>query len=396
MGFDLSLNLNKNRYIMIINSKLPNVGVSIFAVMSQLANEHKALNLSQGFPNFDPPRELIELFHKYQLAGMNQYAPMTGIPKLRSEIALLIQELYAQNYNPETEITITAGATQAIYSTINALINKDDEVIILEPAYDSYYPAIAINGGIPIPIKLNPLNFSIDWGKVTQSFSSRTKMLILNYPHNPTGVTLKEEDIVYIKALSEKYNFFILSDEVYEHIIFDNREHLSICKYSDLAERSIIISSFGKTFHTTGWKVGYIAAPNFITKEIRKVHQFTVFAVNTPAQFAFADFLSNRAHINELKYFYQTKRDLFIQNINQNKFRLTKAEGTYFQLLDYSNLSDKNDFDFAKELIEKIGVAVIPLSPFYENFVQYKYVRICFAKTDDILIDAANRLNAFE
>lgn len=379
-----------------ISSKLPNIGTSIFAVMTQLANQYSALNLAQGFPNFNPPDELIQLFHKYQLEGMNQYAQMPGIPPLRKALSELTEEFYNYKYDPETEITITAGATQAIYTTINALIETGDEVFVLEPAYDSYIPAIKLNGGIPVPIKLDPVTFAIDWEQVKLRFSDKTKMLIINYPHNPTGVVLTENDIAELKKLSQKYDFIILSDEVYEHIIFDNKAHLSLNLYPELAKRSVIISSFGKTYHTTGWKVGYIAAPKDITAEIRKIHQFTVFAVNTPAQYAYSEFLSNRNHIKELKEFYQKKRDLFVSLINQEKFGVTKAGGTYFQLLDYSKVSDKDDLTFAKELVSKAGVAVIPLTPFYNEYVQKKYVRICFAKTDEILAEAAERLNNYK
>jgi methionine aminotransferase len=375
------------------NSKLPTIGTSIFAVMSKMANDYNAINLSQGFPDFNCSNNLIELVNNYMMKGFNQYAPMAGIPELRKEISLKIKRDYGYVYDSEKEITITAGATQGLYTAFSTIIEQGDEVIIFEPAYDSYIPAILINGGKPISIKLNSSDFSIPWDKVENAINDNTKCIVINSPHNPTGSILSKEDIFQLEKIVKNKNIFLISDEVYEHIIFDKNKHYSFTISEILAKRSFIISSFGKTFHTTGWKIGYCCAPEFLTQEFRKLHQFIVFAVNTPIQLAIAEFLKDEKNIYSLPIFYQKKRDLFASLLNNSRFSLKKCDGTYFQLLDYSQISDQNDIDFSEYLTKEIGVAVIPLSPFYKNGSSDKLIRVCFAKSDDVLKKASEKLN---
>lgn len=377
----------------IIISKLPDVGTSIFAVMSKIANEFNAINLSQGFPDFNCSNELIELVNHFMKSGFNQYAPMPGMQELRRQISLKVKRDYGREYNVENEITITAGATQALYAAFSSIVNTGDEVIIFEPAYDSYVPAIIANGGIPVSIKLDSDTYSIPWDNVEKSINKKTKCIVFNSPHNPTGIILTENDILQLIEIIRETNIFLVSDEVYEHIIFDNKNHLSFSKYDELAKRSFVISSFGKTFHTTGWKIGYCCAPENLTKEFRKFHQFIVFAVNTPIQLAMAEFLKDDKNIYSLPDFYQSKRNLFASMLNDSKFIIRKCEGTYFQLLDYSKISDKNDLKFSEYLTKEIGVAVIPLSPFYKNGSGEKLIRVCFAKNDDVLKLAAKKLS---
>lgn len=375
-----------------LNSKLPDTGTSIFAVMSKLADEHNAINLSQGFPDFNCSYKLIELVNSFMKKGFNQYAPMPGTIELRREISRIINKLYGKHYNPDTEITITAGATQALFTAFSTLIEKGDEVIIFEPAYDSYLPAIKLNGGVPITIKLNEEDYSIPWEIVADSITEKTKCIVFNSPHNPTGAVLNNNDISTLIELVKNKNIYLISDEVYEHIIFDGREHLSFARYDELSKRSFVISSFGKTFHTTGWKAGYCCASEELMREFRKIHQFIVFAVNTPVQLAIAEFLKDDSNFLNLKSFYKAKRDLFRDLIKESGFKLRECSGTYFQLLDYSNISGMNDMDFSKQLIEKTGVAVIPISPFYSTKVSSHIVRVCFAKKDEVLISASKRL----
>lgn len=375
-----------------IDSKLKNIGTSIFAVMTKLANEKNALNLSQGFPDFDISKRLIELVTHYMKLGKNQYAPMPGVAELRKIIAKKIEKIYNCQYDFENEITITAGATQALYTAISVLINPGDEAIIFEPAYDSYSPSVIANGGKPIFIPLEAPEFSISWKKVNQAVTQKTKLIIINSPHNPTGAIIGQTDLVELENVVKDKNIFIISDEVYEHIVFDNQKHISICESSLLREKSFIISSFGKTFHTTGWKIGYCAAPKILTDELRKLHQFIVFAVNTPIQYAYADFLKDDNNYLSVNSFYQKKRDKFLEIISNTKFKPLRSNGTYFQLLDYSEISDKDDFNFCIELIDRIGVAAIPLSPFYSKPNENKLIRICFAKRDEVLIEAGKRM----
>ena len=375
-----------------IVSKLPDVSTSIFAVMSKMSVDYNAINLSQGFPDFECSEKLVELVNHFMKKGFNQYAPMPGTIELRKQISLEVKRNYGRDYDFEKEITITAGATQALYTAFSAIVNKGDEVIVFEPAYDSYIPVIIANGGVPITIRLNNDNFNIPWDEVERSITKKTKCIVINSPHNPTSSILKEVDILQLTKIVKDTNIFLISDEVYEHIIFDNQKHCSFAYYAELAKRSFIISSFGKTFHTTGWKIGYCCAPENLTAEFRKFHQFIVFSVNTPIQLAIAEFLKDEKNISTLPDFYQTKRDLFSSFLKNSKFILRKCDGTYFQLLDYSNISEKNDLEFSEYLTKEIGVAVIPLSPFYTNGSGDKLVRVCFAKKDEVLKKAANKL----
>ncbi len=375
-----------------LNSKLPNIGTTIFTIMSKMAADYNAINLSQGFPDFDCPDDLKKLVSHYINEGRNQYAPMPGLPLLRERISAKIEKLYGHNYNPETEINITAGATQALYTIISAVINSGDEVIIFEPAFDTYLPAIMANGGKPIPIPLSEKDFSIDWDRCKDSITNKTKLIIVNSPHNPTGSVINLADLKNLEEITKDTNILIISDEVYEHIVFDGNRHISISRSGELARRSFIVSSFGKTYHTTGWKIGYCAAPENLMSEFRKIHQFMVFAVNTPIQYAYADFMKNENHYLSLGFFYQKKRDLIINALKDSRFKLNKARGTYFQLLDYSGITDKNDYEFSEFLTKEIGVAVIPLSPFYSSDNKRKLIRICFAKRDEVLIEAAEKL----
>ncbi len=375
-----------------ISSKLPRAGTSIFAVMSKLAVEHNAINLSQGFPDFECPRELVSAVNSAMKAGNNQYAPMPGVLKLREMIAEKTEELYGAKYNPETEITVTAGATQAIYTAISAVIREDDEVIIFEPAYDCYEPAIELNGGKAIYLQLKAPGYNIDWNEVKKVVNHRTRMIIINSPHNPCGSVLKVEDMKQLEKITKNTEIIILSDEVYEHIIFDGNIHESMAKYPNLANRSFIISSFGKTFHTTGWKVGYCVAPKELMVEFRKVHQFMVFCVSTPMQFGIAEFLKNKNHYHELGAFYQAKRDKFVKLLKGSRFSFVPSAGTYFQLLGYEKITNEKDTDYAIRLVKESGVASIPISVFYHKPVHDNVLRFCFAKKDETIEKAAEIL----
>ena len=375
-----------------ISTKLPRVGTTIFTVMSKLAAEHNAINLSQGFPDFECPSELVSAVNKAMKAGHNQYAPMPGVMKLRELIAEKTEELYGARYNPETEITVTAGATQAIYTAISATIREGDEVIIFEPAYDCYEPAIELNGGKTIYLQLKAPDYNINWNEVKKLVNHRTRMIIINSPHNPTGAILTADDMQQLEKLTNKTDIIILSDEVYEHIIFDGHAHESMAKYPNLANRSFIISSFGKTLHTTGWKIGYCVAPKELMTEFRKVHQFLVFATNTPMQFGIAEFLKNKSHYNELGKFYQHKRDLFNKMLKGSRFSLVPSPGTYFQLLSYDKITSEKDADYAIRVIKENGVAAIPISVFYHKPVYENMLRFCFAKKDETIEKAAEIL----
>jgi len=380
----------------LINSKLPNVGTTIFTVMSKLAADNNAINLSQGFPDFSCNPELVELVSKYMKAGNNQYAPMAGLIQLREILAQKTEELYGAHYNPETEITITAGATQAIYTAITAVIREGDEVIVFEPAYDCYQPAIELNGGKTIYLQLKAPSYSIDWEEVKKVMSHRTKMIIVNTPHNPTGSVLSAADMMMLQKLTKDTDIIIISDEVYEHIIFDNQAHQSVARYPHLAERSFIISSFGKTYHATGWKIGYCVAPQNLMNEFRKVHQFLVFSTNTPIQFALAEFLKQKNQYLDLGAFYQKKRDYFISLIKNSQFSFTPAAGTYFQLLNYSKLSNEKDTDYAIRLTKEFKIASVPISVFYHEGEDNKVLRFCFAKKEETLEKAAEIINKIQ
>lgn len=375
-----------------ITSKLPQTGTSVFAIMSQMAKEHNAINLSQGFPDFPISGELVELVHKYMRDGHNQYSPMPGLPRLREAIAEKTAFLYTAQYNPETEITVTAGATQAIFTAIQAFIREDDEVIVFEPAYDSYVPAIKLAGGMPICVQLKLPDYHIDWDEVKKHLNGRTRMIIINSPHNPTGSILSAADMAKLEKLTKDTGIIILSDEVYEHLIFDGREHQSVCRFPGLAQRSLVMCSFGKTFHATGWKLGYCVAPENLMKEFRKVHQFVVFCVNTPVQCAVAEFLQNKDNYLNLGGFFQEKRDYFLELLKGSRFKLIPASGTYFQVLDYSAISEEPEMDFATRLTKEFGIASVPNSYFYHKPVNNKTLRFCFAKSNETLEKAAEIL----
>ena len=360
--------------------------------MSMLANQYGAINLSQGFPDFDVDPELISLVNRFMIEGHNQYAPMQGIPALRDNISEKVQRLYGTGYDQDTEITVTSGATEALYCAITALVRPGDEVLVFEPAFDSYVPAILLNGGIPVFVKHRFPDYHIDWDDVRKAITSKTRLMILNSPHNPTGSALTQEDIVEFKKIAEHTDAFILSDEVYEHIIFDDFAHESMARYPELAQRSFVVSSFGKTYHTTGWKIGYCLAPSPLSEEFQKVHQYLTFASNTPIQCAYGQFMENTDAYESLADFYQKKRDLFLSLINTSRFMAIPCRGTYFQILDYSGISNEADIDFSKRLITEHGVAAIPPSVFYHNRDDHRVLRFCFAKKDETLMKAAERL----
>ncbi len=375
------------------NSKLPHVGTTIFTVMSSLAQKHKALNLSQGFPNFKSDQKLIDLVTNAMNSGLNQYAPMAGNLELRVAITNKLEQLYNTSYHPDSEITVTAGATQAIFTIISAFIKPEDEVLIFRPAYDCYEPAIALNGGKTISVQLEAPHYEVDWTVVSKKINSKTKMVIINTPQNPSGTVFSREDMLKLEELLKGTDIILLSDEVYEHIIFDDNKHQSACMFPDLKARSFIVASFGKTFHNTGWKLGYCCAPKALMIEFQKVHQFNVFCVNHPMQKALAEYLQDPNHYLELSTFYQRKRDLFLSLIKDSRFKFTPAEGAYFQILDYSKITLENDVDFAKRLTIDHKIASIPLSVFNTDNLDNKVLRFCFAKTDDTLKQAADILN---
>ncbi len=366
-------------------SKLPGVGTSIFAVMSGLARREGAVNLSQGFPDFPIDPALIDLVYAYMKKGYNQYAPMPGVPQLRQAIARKIRRLYHTAVSPDDEITVTAGATQALFNTITALVHPGDEVIVFEPAYDSYVPAILLNGGRPVYVRLTKPDFRIRWDEVAEKISAQTRMIILNTPNNPGGYVLSDEDWQQLARLVRGKDIIILSDEVYEHIIFDGLSHQSILRYPELYARGVAVFSFGKTFHATGWKTGYTVAPPRLTEEIRKVHQFNVFAVNTPVQYALAEYLENPARYEGLPAFYQAKRDYFINGLKGSRWKVIPTRGTYFIGLDYSDISPLGDMDFAVKLTRDYKVASIPFSAFYHDGYDQHILRFCFAKQEETL-----------
>ena len=376
-----------------ISSKLPNVDTTIFTVMSRLANTHNAINLSQGFPNYNSDQKLIDFVNKAMKSGYNQYAPMAGNLDLRLAIANKYNSLYGSSYHPEKEITITAGATQAIYCIISAFVQPNDEVIIFKPAYDCYEPAVEINGGKVIPIQLSGPDYRMNWDEVASKISSKTKMILINSPHNPSGIIWSKKDMVQLQQLTDNTDVIVLSDEVYEHMVFDDAQHQSACLFDGLKQRSFITASFGKTFHNTGWKIGYTCGPELLMEEFRKVHQFNVFSVHHPSQKGIADYMQDANTYLGLNAFFQQKRDLFLSLIKDSRFKFKPSEGTYFQVLDYSAITDEYDVDFARRLTTEFGIASIPLSVFNENHQDDKVLRFCFAKTDETLVKAAEILN---
>jgi methionine aminotransferase len=375
-------------------SKLPHVGTTIFSVMTALAIEYQAINLAQGFPDFPCDPVLVDGVTKAMKDGHNQYAPMAGLLRLREIIATYIYDLYKAEYHPDSEITITSGATEALYAAITALVGKGDEVIIFEPCYDAYLPAIELNGGVPVTIELEPPDYTIDWKKVRAMMNDRTKLMILNSPNNPTASTITQEDILNLKDLIEHFPFFILSDEVYEHLVYDGRTHISMCADDILKARSLIVASFGKSLHVTGWKVGYCLAPKHLTAEFRKVHQFLTFCTHLPTQVAIADYLQNDAltKFADLRKMYQTKRDYFQRLMQQTRFKPLDSTGTYFQLYSFSDITNENDTDFAVRLTKEYGVATVPVSAFYASGRDEGLLRFCFAKKEETLNQAVERL----
>ncbi len=375
-----------------ISSKLPLVGTTIFTVMSQLAAKENALNLSQGFPDFPVAPALISLINENMKSGFNQYAPMQGYIGLREEIAIKAYNLYGQVYDPETEVTVTAGGTQAIYTAITAFLKEGDEVVVFTPAYDCYIPAIELTGANPVFVELHAPDFKVDWTEVKKLVNHRTKMIIINSPHNPSGTVWSEADMLQLEKLTHDTDIIVLSDEVYQHIIFDGAAHQSVARYPNLAERSFLVGSFGKTFHATGWKIGYAMAPIELMKEFNKVHQFVTFAVNHPVQRAIAEFLKNEDNYLHISEMYQAKRDLFVAALSSSRFKIKPAQGTYFQLLDYSDITKEVDTEFARKMTVENKVASIPVSVFYQNTSPDKVLRFCFAKQDETLLKAAEIL----
>lgn len=374
-------------------SKLPNLGTSIFSQMTTLANQYEAINLSQGFPEFDAPELLKKQLNHYVLEGMNQYSPSSGVPRLQQQIAELAQRKYGAEINADQQVTVTSGATEALFVAIQAIVRRGDEVIIFDPAYDSYQPAIELAGGKSVNIALHAPDYVIDWQAVASAVNKNTRAIIINTPHNPSGKTLKQQDINALKAIVSAHDLYVISDEVYEHITFDGQPHLSVLRDDALFAKSFVISSFGKTFHSTGWKMGYCIAPASLAVEFRKIHQYVTFSSFTPAQHALADMLEQQGeHVDELSEFYQQKRDVLSNALKGSRFTILPSEGTYFLLLDYSDVSELNDVEFCQWLVEQASVAAIPLSVFYQQPSYDKVIRLCFAKSDETLLQAAEIL----
>ncbi|MHB8385608.1 pyridoxal phosphate-dependent aminotransferase [Metallibacterium sp.] len=376
-----------------IETKLPAVGTTIFTVMSQLALQHQAINLGQGFPDFDPPQALQDALARAMREGRNQYAPMTGITALREQIALKTERLYGRRVGVDTEITVTSGATEALFAAIACSVRAGEEVIVLDPCYDSYQPAIDLQGARAVHVPLRLPDFSVDWQRVRDAVTPRTRMIIVNSPHNPSGAVFSTADLDALAELVQAHGLWVLSDEVYEHIVFDGAQHQSVLRHAALSERSFVVSSFGKTYHCTGWKLGYCIAPKVLSAEFRKVHQYLTFCSFQPAQWAFAEMLAHApAHYLELPVFYQAKRDLFRALLAPSRLQLLDVPGGYFQLADYSAIRDVDDLNFCDWLVREVGVAAIPLSPFYETPPDARLLRFCFAKSDATLAAAAERL----
>ena len=373
-------------------SKLPSSGVSIFSVMTRLANEHGAINLSQGFPDFDCAPELIDTVTRYMRDGFNQYAPMPGVLALRQAIATKIARLYGHQYDPITDITITSGATEALFATVTALVHAGDEVVLFQPMYDSYVPAVQLSKGVPRFATLRGPHYQIDWDEVRRLVSSRTRLIMINTPHNPTGMIWTSDDMAELTRVLQHTDAIVVADEVYEHIVFDGARHESLSRHPEIAARAVVISSFGKSYHATGWKVGYCAAPPAIAAEIQRIHQWIVFAVNGAVQMAYAEVLNRDLSAGGVTAFYQQKRDLFLQLIADSRFRPLRSRGTYFQLVDYSAITSDRDADVALRLIREHGVAAIPVSPFMHDADPGTVLRFCFAKRDETLAAAAERL----
>jgi len=378
---------------MTIETKLPKVGTTIFSVMSHLAVQHKAVNLGQGFPDFEPPQALRDAVSRAMANGLNQYAPGIGTAALREQIALKTERLYGHKVSPDSDVTVTSGATEALFAAIAAVVRAGDEVIVFDPAYDSYEPAIDLQGARAVHIPLTVPSFSIDWQRVRDAITPKTRMILINSPHNPSGAVLSRADLDELAAIVRHTPIIVLSDEVYEHIVYDGAEHQSVLRHAELAERSIVVSSFGKTYHCTGWKVGYAVAPAKLSAEFRKVHQYLTFCTFHPAQVAFAEFLASAPeHYLELPAFYQVKRDRFRKLLASSRLKLLDVPGGYFQLVDYSAVRDEDDLAFCEWLVKEGGVAAIPLTPFYDKAPGTRLARLCFAKSDATMDAAAERL----
>jgi methionine aminotransferase len=380
-----------------IVSKLPNVGTTIFTTMSQLATQTGALNLSQGFPDFDGPQALREAVARHVMNGHNQYSPMTGLPALREQVAAKIARAYGASVHPDTDITITPGATEAIFCAVQAVVRPGDEVIVFDPVYDSYEPSVELAGGRCIHVQLAPGTFAIDWDRLTAALSPRTRLIMINSPHNPSGALISRDDLDRLATLVEERGLYLISDEVYEHLVYDGVAHASVLAHPRLYQRAFVVSSFGKTYHVTGWKTGYVVAPPALTAELRKIHQYVNFCGVTPLQWGLADYMAaHPQHVNELPAFYQAKRDLFCDLLGRSRFTFTRTPGTYFQVVDYSAIRpDLNDVDMSLWLTREHGVATIPISVFYQAPVEgQRLVRLCFAKREDTLQAAAEKLCA--
>ena len=376
-----------------VKSKLPDVGTTIFTVMSRLAQEHDAINLSQGFPDFDAPPELLDAVTRHMQAGHNQYAPLPGVAPLLEQISAKTERLYGRHFDPGTEVTVTSGATEALYCAITAFVGTGDQVIVFDPAYDTYDPVIRLAGGQPVHVPLSRADFAVDWQRVRDAITNRTRMIIVNTPHNPTGAVWNELDLQYLAEIVRDTDIIVVSDEVYEHIVFDGVPHHSVLRHDELVQRSLVISSFGKTFHVTGWKIGYCVAPAALMEELRRVHQFVQFVVVTPMQMALAEFLaSTPEHYLQLGDFYQAKRDRFVNLLKPSRLTLRPSAGTYFQVADYGAISDEDDVSFARRITIEYGVATIPVSVFYSEPPAQTLVRFCFAKNDATLEKAADIL----
>jgi methionine aminotransferase len=376
-----------------LSSRLPQVGTTIFTVMSALASTHGAVNLGQGFPDFDPDPALLDAVNQAMRAGANQYAPLNGLLGLRQAVSDQVAARYGTRYDPDTEVMITAGATQAIFTAVLALVHPGDEVLVLEPAYDSYIPSIVMAGATPVRVPMTR-DYRIDWNRVRDAVTPKTRAIMINSPHNPSGMILRKADLEALSEIVVKHGLLVISDEVYEHMVFDGEPHQSVSRYPELAAQSIVITSFGKTFHVTGWKVGAVMAPQAIMAEFRKVHQFNVFVVNSAMQAGLAQYMHDTSYAQKLPVFYQAKRDLFRAGLAKTRLKLYPCEGTFFQLVDYSDISDKSELDFARWLTTEIGVAAIPLSSFYADPVENKTIRFCFAKKEETLKSALERLAA--
>jgi methionine aminotransferase len=375
-----------------VASKLPDVGVTIFTVMTRLAAEHGAINLAQGFPDFDCDPSLIEEVNQHMRQGNNQYAPMQGVSALREALADKIEALYGARYDPATEITVTSGATEAVYSAITAFVHPGDEVLLFEPCYDSYVPAVRLSGGKAVFATLRYPDYRPDWSEVKRALTPKTRMVVVNSPHNPSGMVLSGDDLAHLAALLDGSEVIVVSDEVYEHVVFDGLRHESVCRLPELAARSCVVSSFGKTYHTTGWKIGYVSAPAPLSAEIQRIHQFVTFASHTPSQLAYAEFVRDARGWQDLGAFYQAKRDLFLSLLEGSRFRPVPSRGTYFQLLDYSAITRERDAEFALALLRQHGVASIPTSAFLYASEAPPVLRFCFAKRDETLCRAAEPL----